>query len=120
MREIASSTPVSDTALVRNFKVEKVAWPDSKDAGEQKFTAFVESVVPEAGFEISMERLSASLATAEIEQKSLEQLKTDPPRIVFREELAVLLLYDGNPMYPDGNVLFDFAQDEHMTLFGTS
>ena len=91
----------SDTALVRDFRVEKVAWPDSKDAGEQKFTAFVESVVPEAGFEISMERLSASLATAEIEQKSLEQLKTDPPRIVFREELAVLLLYDGKPRFSD-------------------
>jgi len=33
---------------------------------------------------------------------------------------ATLLLYDGNPLYPDGNVLFDFADDERMTLFGTS
>lgn len=33
---------------------------------------------------------------------------------------ATLLLYDGNPMHPDGNVLFDFAQEERMTLFGTS
>ena len=91
----------NDTALVRDFRVEKVAWPDSKDAGEQKFTAFVEGVVPEAGFEISMERLSSSLATAELEQKSLEQLKTDPPVIVFREELSVLLLYDGKPRFSD-------------------
>lgn len=33
---------------------------------------------------------------------------------------ATLLLYDGSPFYPDGNVLFDFAQQEKMTYFGTS
>ncbi len=33
---------------------------------------------------------------------------------------ATLLLYDGSPFYPDGNVLFDFADSEGMTVFGTS
>ncbi|MET2828572.1 acetoacetate--CoA ligase [Mesorhizobium shangrilense] len=33
---------------------------------------------------------------------------------------ATLLLYDGSPFYPDGNVLFDFADAEKMTYFGTS
>jgi acetoacetyl-CoA synthetase len=33
---------------------------------------------------------------------------------------ATLLLYDGSPFYPDGNVLFDFATEEKMTIFGTS
>src|SRR5690606_30808562 len=33
---------------------------------------------------------------------------------------ATLLLYDGSPFYPDGNVLFDFADAEGMTYFGTS
>ena len=33
---------------------------------------------------------------------------------------ATLLLYDGSPFYPDGNVLFDYADAEDMTLFGTS
>jgi len=33
---------------------------------------------------------------------------------------ATLLLYDGSPFYPDANVLFDYADDEDMTLFGTS
>ncbi len=33
---------------------------------------------------------------------------------------ATLLLYDGAPFYPDGNVLFDFADAHGMTLFGTS
>ena len=87
------------TALVRDFKVTNVRWPDSKDAAEQRFTAVVEGAIPTAGFEISMERLSSSLATAELEQESLDQLKNDPPKIIFREQLAVLLLYDGEPRY---------------------
>lgn len=33
---------------------------------------------------------------------------------------ATLLLYDGSPFAPDGNILFDFADAEGMTFFGTS
>lgn len=33
---------------------------------------------------------------------------------------ATLLLYDGSPAWPTENILFDYAQDEKATLFGTS
>ena len=33
---------------------------------------------------------------------------------------ATLLLYDGSPFYPGPCVLFDFADEERMTVFGTS
>src|SRR3546814_16747415 len=33
---------------------------------------------------------------------------------------ATLLLYDGSPFAPGGNILFDYADGEKMTLFGTS
>ena len=33
---------------------------------------------------------------------------------------ATILLYDGLPAHPDGNILFDFAQAEGATHFGTS
>ncbi|MCA3559618.1 MAG: acetoacetate--CoA ligase [Aestuariivirga sp.] len=33
---------------------------------------------------------------------------------------ATLLLYDGSPFHPSGRVLFDYADDEGMTIFGTS
>ncbi len=33
---------------------------------------------------------------------------------------ATLLLYDGSPFHPDGNALFDIADQEKMTIFGTS
>ena len=33
---------------------------------------------------------------------------------------AALLLYDGNPFYPDGNVLWDYTSKHNCMLFGTS
>lgn len=33
---------------------------------------------------------------------------------------CTLALYDGSPFHPDGNVLFDFAEQERFKLFGTS
>jgi acetoacetyl-CoA synthetase len=33
---------------------------------------------------------------------------------------ATLLLYDGSPFYPDANILWDYADAEGMTLFGTA
>jgi acetoacetyl-CoA synthetase len=33
---------------------------------------------------------------------------------------ATLLLYDGSPFARDGNILFDYAEAEKMTIFGTS
>lgn len=33
---------------------------------------------------------------------------------------ATLLLYDGSPFAPDGNILFEYAESEKATLFGTS
>lgn len=33
---------------------------------------------------------------------------------------ATLILYDGSPFYPDAGALFQLAEDEKMTIFGTS
>ena len=88
-------------ATIRDLKVTDVRWPESTDANEQRFTTVVEASLPQSGFEISTERLSASLATAETVQRSLEDLKNDPPAILFSEELAVLLMYDGEPRYAE-------------------
>ena len=33
---------------------------------------------------------------------------------------ATLALYDGSPFHPDGNVLFDYADEAGINVFGTS
>jgi len=114
------------TALVRDLKVTRVSWPDSTEEHEARFTSEVENALPKNGYTISLERLSASLKDAEQEKKSLDGLKNDPPEIVFSQELAVLLSYDGQPRFADIenshykralNTRFAVAQDKQTNTF---
>ncbi|WP_323815291.1 carbohydrate-binding family V/XII [Cellvibrio sp. NN19] len=87
------------TAVVRDIQVTKVNWPDSTEEHEARFTTIVESILPKTGLTISLEQLSASLKTAELEQKSLDGLNNDPPSIIIKNELSILLAYDGEPRF---------------------
>jgi hypothetical protein len=94
-----SSGTDGDKLFVRDLTVTRVSWPDATEAQQERFTAIVGSNLPETGLEISRDRLSASLATADAERASLDQIKNDAPAIVFRDRLAVLLIYDGEPRF---------------------
>ena len=85
------------TAVLRDILVTNVRWPESTPEDERVVGEFLTRLMPQTSVPISLEQLTASLATAELEQKSLEGLKHDPPKIIFVEELAELLLYDGEP-----------------------
>lgn len=85
------------TAVLREIVVTKVRWPDSKPIDESDVAAFLTTLMPKQSVPISLEQLKASLVTIENQKKSLDELRHDPPRIVFMEEIAVLLLYDGEP-----------------------
>jgi hypothetical protein len=87
--------------LLRDLRVTKCHWPDSTEEQEAKVTALVEAAAANSTLSVSTERLSASLKTAEREQRSLAELKNDPPKIVFANQLAVLLAYDGPPKWGD-------------------
>ncbi|MGE0639799.1 MAG: carbohydrate-binding family V/XII [Thermoanaerobaculia bacterium] len=89
------------TTTLRELEVTRVRWPDSKESDEARFTEIVEAAAAKATLTVATERLSASLASAEREQKSLAELKNDPPKMVFSEKLAILLLYDGEPIWGD-------------------
>ena len=88
-------------AELLDLKVTRVRWPESTAADEATLTKAVEDAAANATVTISTDRLSASLENAEREQKSLAELKNDPPKIVFANKLSVLLLYDGPPHWSD-------------------
>ena len=85
----------------RDIKVSRVRWPESTEAGEARFTKIVNDAAGKATLSGTVEGLSASLAGAEREQRSLAELKHDPPKIVFANVLSILLLYDGAPRWND-------------------
>jgi hypothetical protein len=91
----------SRLVTLRDIHVTKARWPESKDEDEARFTKIVEASVAETGITMTTDRLSASLQSAERELKSLAELKNEPPKMLFTTELAVLLLYDGEPRWGD-------------------
>src|SRR5262249_39231594 len=85
------------TALLRELKFVNARWPESNDAKQAEFTAFLNSLIPKTDIPISLERLKASLATAEMEQKSIEGLKHTAPKFIVTEEISQLVMFDGEP-----------------------
>ena len=91
----------TNSVIIKNIKVTKVAWPDSKEEGEQKFTRFVEKKLENSSFTASLSKLTATLASAEDVQQSLNDIKNDAPVILFEDNLAVLLSFDGDPIFKE-------------------
>jgi hypothetical protein len=85
------------TTMLRDIVVTNARWPESEKAKEEEISIFLTGLMPKTGVPISLDRLRASLATVDLEQKSVEGLKHDPPKIVVVNETAVLLAYDGEP-----------------------
>jgi hypothetical protein len=87
----------SGMVWLRDLKITRVRWPDATPEQQARFTQYVETDFPAAGFRMTLARLQASLASAEAERSHTDGLKNDAPKIVFSEQLAVLLLFDGEP-----------------------
>lgn len=87
----------SGMVWVHEVRITRVRWPDATAEQQTRFTQLVEMDFPKEGFRMTLARLQASLASADAERGHTEGLKSDAPKIVFAEQLAVLLLYDGEP-----------------------
>jgi len=85
------------TALVRDITVTRARWPDVTDASEEEVTTYLTQTFASVELPISYERLSSSLAGAEVRREGLEDLNNDPPVIIVVNELSELLQYDGQP-----------------------
>ncbi|MEJ2482996.1 MAG: carbohydrate-binding family V/XII [Gemmatimonadota bacterium] len=86
-----------DMARVREIRVTRARWPEVTEEEERRVTESLTRTFAEVVIPVSREALAASLATAQVERRSLEGLNHEPPRILFSEELAELLQYDGAP-----------------------
>ena len=63
----------------------------------KNFTDLLESEIPKWDMTISLDRLLANLDLAKKEEAAAENLRNDPPKIIFSTTPAVLVLIDGEP-----------------------
>lgn len=86
---------------VRDIAVTRARWPGSTAEAERRLTTYLSAQLANTVIPIDTDRLSASLASVERELSSLDDLRHEPPVLVFAEEVSELLLYDGEPRAMD-------------------
>ncbi|MBW2172923.1 MAG: hypothetical protein JRF69_13345, partial [Deltaproteobacteria bacterium] len=78
------------TATITDISVTRVRFPTEDKDKSQKLADLLEKETPGWLIPISMDRLLASLELAEVRSEATEKISTDPPKILFVTEPAVL------------------------------
>ncbi len=87
----------SSTVAARSLDVTKVRLPGITSDEAGRYETLVETQA--AGWDLSgsLEELQAGLAAAEQERASVAGLDNAPPKILFHDRRAILVVYDGAP-----------------------
>src|SRR5262249_39879202 len=83
---------------IDQYTVRKVRFPESTPEQEKKLAAYLEQEVPKWDLKPSLDDLENAVAVSKKEAQSEKRLKSDPPKLIFANDPAVLLLYDGKPL----------------------
>ena len=107
------------TATVEDVSVTQVRFPEQDEEKAKKLKALLEKEIPKWNLPISMDRLMTTLEQAETREKAAERISTDPPKILFVNEPAVLITLDGEPrLQPeDGTELMRVINTPFTILF---
>ena len=83
------------TATITDVSVTRIRFPTEDKEKAQKLRALLEKEIPKWQLPISMDRLLTTLELAEKRSEAAQRINTDPPRILFVPEPAVLVSLDG-------------------------
>jgi hypothetical protein len=81
------------------FKIEKVAFPAEPDRAAE-YQKVLERRLPRDVARISLDRVQAELTITEAQSNAAapQAVKNDPPRVIFSEKPAILVVVDGKPV----------------------
>lgn len=85
-------------ATIESIRVDRVRFPNITKDEERKLAAVLEAEVPRWVLTVSLDAIQANLAVYQAEKRSSEGLRSVPPRMIFSNDPAVLLLYAGKPV----------------------
>jgi len=83
---------------IDGITVTKARIADAQAGQEQKFIEILQEELKDTRFTIDYDRLLASLQDAETERSTAEGLKNAPPKVIFKFEPAILVVFDGQPI----------------------
>jgi hypothetical protein len=111
----------SSTVIARSLDVTKVRLPGITAEEAGRYENLVEDQA--AGWDLSgtVEELAAGLAAAQKERSSVAGIDNTPPRIIFHERRAILVVYDGAPVLRpmEGSILLRAANTPYAVVLDT-
>ncbi len=109
----------SSAVTARNFDVTRVRLPGITPDLASRYEKLVEGQAAQWDLSGSLEELQAGLAAAEKERASVADLDDTPPRILFHERRAILVVYDGAPALEqiDGSKLQRVANTPYAVVY---
>ena len=84
-------------ATITDVKITQVRFPDQDEQKAEKLKTLLEEEIPKWNIPIAMDELMTTLELAETRTKATQKINTDPPKILFMTEPAVLITLDGEP-----------------------
>ncbi|MDA9981827.1 carbohydrate-binding family V/XII [Gammaproteobacteria bacterium] len=95
------------TATITEISVTQMRLPEKYREHTEDLGALLETEIPKWNLPISLDRLLTSLDLAQTRSEASQKIITDPPRILFSTEPAVLISIDGEPrlQQEDGSAL---------------
>lgn len=83
---------------VLGTKVQRVRLPDATSNDEAAFAAEIEREAPKWDITVPLDGLTAALSQVADERAASDDLKAEPPKILFANEPTVLVVLDGQPI----------------------
>ena len=83
---------------VLSTKVTRVRLPDATPNDEKSFAAEIEREAPKWNLTLPLDALTAALDQVQAERTAADDLKAEPPKVVFATEPTVLVVLDGQPI----------------------
>lgn len=109
----------SSTVTARNFDVTKVRLPGITPAQAGQYEKLVEAEATGWDLSGSLQELQAGLAAAAKERESTYGIDNAPPKIIFHDHRAILVVYDGAPVLEpiEGSKLQYVANTPYAVIF---
>jgi len=79
-------------------QVTRVRLPEASPEDEKALAATIEQQLPAWALSVSLDRVTAALAEVEEQRAAADELRADPPKILFVTEPTVLVTLDGPPI----------------------
>jgi hypothetical protein len=84
-------------ATISEIQVTEAKFPDAKPEQLEKLKTFLNTEMKDWSIPIALDRLLAAVAALEKEKAGDQGLNNEPPRIIFKNHPAVLVVLDGDP-----------------------